>query len=106
MGPVVPSLGVPSQPQGTDLYYIKGGWSPHLHRQDHIAAVLQHLFYSVIEVGVTHTGTVQPREKIRYEAQEERHIFKHKLGQVHVPQGSHENHILGAGEEGGEGGQQ
>ena len=62
--------------------------------QQHISTILQHLFHSIIEIGIAHSGAVETREQIRNESQEERYILKHKLGKVHVTQRSHQHHIL------------
>ena len=52
------------------------------------------LLHGVVEVGIAHTGTVNPREQVRDESQEERDVLKDKLGQVHVSQCPHQHNPL------------
>lgn len=59
-----------------------------------VSIILQDSLYSIIEVGVPDSGTVQSREQIPNEPQEQGDILKHKLGQVHVSQSSHQHNIL------------
>ncbi|KAL0610474.1 histone H3.3 [Plecturocebus cupreus] len=66
----------------------------YLDGEDHVAVLLQDLFYCMAEVRVADARAVQPRKQIRNQAEEKRDIFKHKLGQVHVTQGPHQYHVL------------
>lgn len=66
----------------------------HLAGQHHILILLQGALYSVIKAGVTYTWAVEPGEQIWDEAQKQRNILKYKLGEVHVSQSPHQNHIL------------
>ena len=62
--------------------------------EKNVVIVFQRLLDGVVEVGVADAGAVQPREEIGDEAQEEGHVLKDELGQVHVTQSSHQNHVL------------
>ena len=44
---------------------------------------------SIVELGVAYTRAIKAWEQVSNEPQEQRNILKHKLGQVHVSQGSH-----------------
>ena len=66
----------------------------YLVREKDILVVFQDGLHGIIEVRVADARAVQPREQVRDEAQEERNVLKDKLGQVHVPQCSHQHHVL------------
>ena len=56
----------------------------YLIRQHGVFLLLKDVLYSVVELGVANTGTVQPREQVCDQPQKQRHVLKHKLWQVHV----------------------
>lgn len=62
--------------------------------QQHIFVVLQNSLHSIIEIWIADSWTVKAWEQVSYEAKEERDVFKHELGQVHVTQSSHQHYIL------------
>lgn len=45
-----------------------------------VVVLLQHIFYGIIEVWVSHSRAVQAREQIADQTQEERHVVEHELG--------------------------
>lgn len=69
--------------------------------QSKVLSVLQDLLHCIIEAGVPDTRTVQPREQVTDEAEEEGNVLKDKLGQVHVSKGPHQHHVLHRKRKGG-----
>ena len=59
-----------------------------------VASIHQYRLHGIIEVRVAYPGTVEAREEVGDETQEERNVLKDELGQVHVSQGSHQDHVL------------
>lgn len=67
----------------------------HLIGQQDVAVVDKNMTCGRIKVGITDAWTVDAREEIFNQAQEQWHILEHELGEVHVAQHSHEYHRLG-----------
>ena len=66
----------------------------HLVGEQDILVLHENGLDGVVELRVAHTGAVQSGEQVPDEPQKQWHVLKHKLGEVHVSQSSHEHHIL------------
>ena len=66
----------------------------HLHGQYDVVIGEQDLLHSVVELRIAHARTIQAREQVANEAEKQRHVLEHELGQVHVTQRSHKHNIL------------
>ena len=57
---------------------------PYLVGEQNVLVLHENGLNCVIELGVPDPRAVQAGEQVPNETQEERHVLKHKLGQIHV----------------------
>lgn len=54
-------------------------------------AIRGHTLHCIIELGIVHSGTIQPGKEVPNQPQKD---LKDKLGKIHVTQRPHQHHVL------------